>query len=157
MQRYVHATFCDDIREETGGKLTLVGIYAGSLLVPMLPVVVPRLCVLIEACTPLSEPFERLALKVFAGQRVLAQSELTPEQMVQALAATVPAGSHGRERTQRVSARLVLNALRLEGPMRIQVHVHTGDREFHANGLDVGLIAQAPSPGIAPPAGSRRH
>jgi hypothetical protein len=31
MTRYAHATYCDDIRQEIGGKITLVGIYSGAL------------------------------------------------------------------------------------------------------------------------------
>jgi len=34
---------CDDIRQEAGGKSTLVGVYEGSLIVPVFPIVINKL------------------------------------------------------------------------------------------------------------------
>jgi hypothetical protein len=39
---------CDDIREEVGNKLTLVGLYQDNIFVPKLPFVFPKLCVLAQ-------------------------------------------------------------------------------------------------------------
>ena len=40
---YGSVIFCDDIREEKGGKNSYMGMYNGTLLVPELPTVIPRL------------------------------------------------------------------------------------------------------------------
>ena len=64
MTRYVHATYCDDIRQEVGGKLTLVGVYNGSLLVPSFPVVLPKLCLALQVVTAVSEPLKDLTFRV---------------------------------------------------------------------------------------------
>lgn len=40
-----HVVFCDDIREEIGGKLTYVGVYRNALVISALaPVTLPQLC-----------------------------------------------------------------------------------------------------------------
>lgn len=44
MSRYLHATFCDDIRHEIGGKISLVGCYSDKLLVSEFPQRLPKLC-----------------------------------------------------------------------------------------------------------------
>jgi hypothetical protein len=44
-----HVVFCDDIREEIGGKLTYVGVYKNSLLISAVaPVTLPQLCAAIS-------------------------------------------------------------------------------------------------------------
>jgi hypothetical protein len=42
--------FCDDIRQEAGGKLTLVGVYSGVMLLhePSFPIVLPKLTMLVN-------------------------------------------------------------------------------------------------------------
>jgi hypothetical protein len=43
---YGHVIFCDDVRREIDGKLTLVGVYNGNLTVfGGFPAVLPKLCV----------------------------------------------------------------------------------------------------------------
>lgn len=42
-----HTVFCDDIRYEAGGKISLMGIYNGSLEVKELPVTMAKLCLIV--------------------------------------------------------------------------------------------------------------
>ena len=81
--RYIHAIFCDDVRHEVGGKLSLMGIYQGSmnLTVQTLPVVLPRICAVITATTPIVEPFEKLEIKVLYGETVLSESVTPVEEL----------------------------------------------------------------------------
>jgi hypothetical protein len=72
-ERFLFAQFCDDVRQEVGNKLTLVGCYSADLLVPTFPTVLPKLCVFAKAFTPVSRPFGQLTFKVFVGDRVLAE------------------------------------------------------------------------------------
>lgn len=43
-----HTIFCDDIREEIGGKVTLVGVYALYMYLAEIPCVIPKICLSIE-------------------------------------------------------------------------------------------------------------
>lgn len=71
--RFLFAQFCDDVRQEVGNKLTLVGCYGADLQVPSFPTVLPKLCVLAKAFTPVSRPFSQLTFKVFVADRMLAE------------------------------------------------------------------------------------
>jgi hypothetical protein len=43
MERYGYSIFCDDIRNEPGGKLSFVGCYnAVMLTAPRFPIVLPK-------------------------------------------------------------------------------------------------------------------
>ena len=50
MQSYGMTIFCDDIREELSGKISLIGVYGGDLVVNApFPLWLPRICFLINA------------------------------------------------------------------------------------------------------------
>lgn len=43
---YLHATFCDDVRQEVTGKMLYIGVYSGELISPAYPVLLPNLAVI---------------------------------------------------------------------------------------------------------------
>ena len=45
MNRQVFTTFCDDIRQEIGGKLSYMGVYSSDLYVGGFPITLPKFCV----------------------------------------------------------------------------------------------------------------
>lgn len=68
--RRVEVIYCDDIREETGNKVSYMGIYGGELMVDSLPTVLPKLCAAVKVVTSTREPFQSLRIRVIreAGQ-----------------------------------------------------------------------------------------
>lgn len=68
--RFLTATFCDDIRQEMGNKLSLMGCYQGELIVLAAPVVLPKLCVYASAWTPKENPFKLLTLRVVQDDEI---------------------------------------------------------------------------------------
>lgn len=71
MDRYVYSIFCDDIRQEIGNKMSLMGIYNGELHVATLPAVLSKLCVAIFCATSIENPFQSLSIKVTSDNVVL--------------------------------------------------------------------------------------
>jgi len=63
-RRWVHAIWCDDIRQEVGNKPSFMGVYTGSLVVPSLPTVLPRLAVWVNVWTPKAQPFKILKVRI---------------------------------------------------------------------------------------------
>lgn len=57
-ERYLHTMWCDDIRQEVGNKPSLMGVYTGHLVVPQLPMHLPRLGIFSILSTPLDRPFK---------------------------------------------------------------------------------------------------
>lgn len=62
--RYLHALWCDDIRQEVGNKPSFMGAYLGGMTVPTLPFMLPKLCVHAWASTPIENPFQAVTFKI---------------------------------------------------------------------------------------------
>lgn len=65
--RHLEVIFCDDIREEVGNKISFMGVYSADLTVPVLPIVLNKLCIVVRAITNNSDPFESLNVSIFQG------------------------------------------------------------------------------------------
>jgi len=86
MNRYAHAIYCDDIRQEVGGKTTLVGIYSGHCFVNTIPCALPKLCISLSLSSPKSQPIKSInAIGSFAGNEIINMA-LNEEQITQLVA-----------------------------------------------------------------------
>jgi len=65
--RHLEVIFCDDIREEVGNKLSFMGVYSADMTVPVVPIILNKLCIVVRAITENSDPFESLKVSVFQG------------------------------------------------------------------------------------------
>jgi len=59
-----HALWCDDIRQEVGNKPSFMGVYTGALVVPQLPLTLPKLCVWLTLSAPQDQPLQDLEVAV---------------------------------------------------------------------------------------------
>lgn len=81
----LHALWCDDIRQEVGNKPSFMGVYTGALVVPQLPLTLPKLCVWLTVTAPPTLALQDLvvAVKLEGGGELLRLSvpdELTPSE-----------------------------------------------------------------------------
>ena len=67
--RIATAIFCDDIRQEVGGKMSFMGCYQSELIVPSTPVVLPKLCIMATVTTPIARPFKSLTIKIMIDDK----------------------------------------------------------------------------------------
>jgi len=58
-----HIILCDDVRHETGNKLSLMGIYGRELVVSAIPAMMPHLC-LVVMLEDIVRPFKEIKAKV---------------------------------------------------------------------------------------------
>lgn len=79
--RHMWAVVCDDVRQEIGNKLSCMGIYGGEMFVSALPLVLPKLCVVLHTRTLASEPFESLVLRILKDDSELARLEVPNDQL----------------------------------------------------------------------------
>ena len=56
MSKHLHSVFCDDIRLEAGNKLSYMGVYNGTMVVPAFPYDMPRLSVVTRVVFDQEEP-----------------------------------------------------------------------------------------------------
>ncbi len=88
MDRYGYSIFCDDIRNEPGGKLSFIGCYNGVIFIAgQFPLVLPKLCVHTHIFSPASRPFKSIAVRCYlpGGDRPFAEEPIeTPKSSEQA-------------------------------------------------------------------------
>jgi hypothetical protein len=80
MNRYIHIIYCDDVRLEVGNKQSLMGIYASELWVSDCPVMLPKICIVVNVSTPVDQPFKKLILRITKDDEVLIEAPLIGDQ-----------------------------------------------------------------------------
>jgi hypothetical protein len=79
MKPLLSTIYCDDIRQEVGGKLSLIGVYNGVMFVQQFPVTLPKFWVVANYVVPRDEPPKSLKFRVFKNNEPLADLDATPE------------------------------------------------------------------------------
>jgi hypothetical protein len=63
--RVAHCVFCDDVRQELGNKLSLMGIYVGELIIAAVPpVVMPKFVIVVWVISDVDDPIKRVVTRV---------------------------------------------------------------------------------------------
>ena len=61
-----HLIVCEDIRQEAGGKKSLMGVFSSQIICPSLPLQLNRLCFRVSIETPKSRPIKSLEIEIAA-------------------------------------------------------------------------------------------
>lgn len=80
-KRWVNAIYCEDVRNELGGKTSLMGIFASEMIVPVFPATIPRLVAMVKLRTPSDELPKTVRFVIYRDDEVLAESSTTTEDM----------------------------------------------------------------------------
>lgn len=76
-KRNLHAIYCDDIRHELSGKISLIGCYSSDMFVPTFPVNLARLCVHFTFTTAKDDTFQGpLSVTLMSGETPLFKAEV---------------------------------------------------------------------------------
>jgi hypothetical protein len=146
MERYIHVTYCDDIREEVGGKHSYMGIYRSKLLVPEMPIVLPKLCIVVSLSTPVNRPFKSLSLSVLQNEVTLVHSEFADSlQADQAKAAQMIAPEDMEQGRLFAAFPIQFAPFIIQGPMKLRIHLIADGEELKGEGLNVELAKSSPS------------
>lgn len=63
MTRTIESVWCDDIRNEMSGKISLMGVYQSELIVPV-EVTIPKLCCYIMLKSPIDEKISSVVIRL---------------------------------------------------------------------------------------------
>lgn len=143
--RFVHAIFCDDIRQEVGNKVSFMGCYQGELFVPGIPVVLPKLCVQVTISTTLERPIQSLTVRLDQGSNPLAAFEVGREDFLR----SIPPAPADATRLS-ASVGVILVPFSITGPAELRVVVITEEGEMPGPRLRIKVIPK--SEAIAVPA-----
>jgi len=142
--RQVQTLFCDDIRQEVGGKLTYVGAYAGSLLVSSFPAVLPKFCVAVSVVAQSLEPGSGLVLRILRDDTVLAERSFDAAALGDAVQALQgDAESLAGDRVQVLNSFFVFSPFEIAGPCALRVRAQLGDEELRGVGLRIEQLPAA--------------
>jgi len=139
MKPFLSTIYCDDIRQEVGGKLSLMGVYNAVMFVPQFPATLPKLWILATYAVPYDEPPKSLKLRVFKNNEPLADLDAMPEYLQQLANSREPVVPMP-DGTQRVIAshmHVCFSPLVLDGPCILRVVAMTDKDEVRGLGLQV--------------------
>lgn len=129
--------FCDDVREEVGGKKSFVGCYLGSLITHTgFPIVLPTFVIHIVFSESFEDAIGPLQIKVFHEKRdgerlALLEADLPSDRLSQ---------TPGRREGDEVFTSLMTfraSPLILEEPGSLRVRAYRNNEEFKIGGLRI--------------------
>ena len=135
--RFVHAIFCDDMRQEMGKKVSFMGCYQGEMFVPFAPVSLPKLCVFVTISTPAERPFKALSIRVDQGGNTIANIETPSADWEQPIP---PAPDDVTRLLANVG--VILSPFAINEPGEIQVVITTEEGEMLGPRLRIKLAPQ---------------
>jgi len=140
MRRQISTIFCDDIRQEAGGKLSLMGVYSGVMFVPDFPIILPKLCISITAVTPSKNPFKKISFKIFKADDVLAENEIDANQLIELSKNQNNVVENDGDKIHMINMALVFAPLQIEKECVIRIRVYADDEEeLRGPGLSIKL------------------
>lgn len=139
---HIETLFCDDIRQEIGGKISLIGVYSGVLLVPEFPATLPKMCVWINIVMLAVELPSYLNLYVMKGVTSSQEVTIAKRQWV----ALPRIGedkmpTQTKEQIHTVQVALVLSPIEFDAPCILRVRIQTNDGELY--GLELKVEQQS--------------
>ncbi|BDC37725.1 DUF6941 family protein [Paraburkholderia terrae] len=108
-ERLVNVIFADDIRQEVGGKISIMGIYQTEMHLQAFPAVLPKFCAHISVYSPIDHPFSKLLIEVKRNGETIGTAEVTEDQLL----------SHPVDPPDEYSTRRTFHALMTFAPLQI--------------------------------------
>lgn len=117
----ISVIYCDDIRQELGGKHSYMGVYGADLVLPSFPTTITRLCIAMQWSDPHQHKARELNLMVLLGDaRTLLNTSIrtNPNQIAQQIC-------------------IVLDPFEVQTSTTLSVKVKGGDREYQSMPLQI--------------------
>jgi hypothetical protein len=128
------ALFCDDIRVEIGGKVSLMGLYQAEMFFPnniALPALLPKMVIVVNYYEAHGSLNEDVSFKVTYGDEnnVIAEVPVSRRDIIaeQAQAASLAEVSADSERIYNIRLPVTLSPFRIEKMGRFRVRAHYSD------------------------------
>lgn len=127
----LQAMYCDDVRQETGNKLSFMGVYRGRLIVQSFPAVLPKLNIVLNATVSSDYQFNNARCVVLRNGEVLTEIKL-PDHRGQhegwsSEDCEMKEGSSSIQRIVTVQVIMGVHNLKLDAPCVLQSRMYIGD------------------------------
>jgi hypothetical protein len=139
MTPFLSTIYCDDIRQEVGSKLSLMGVYNVVMYVPQFPATLPKLWIMATYVVAQDEPPKSLKLRVLKNNEPLADLDALPDylhELTNAREPVVPMPDGG-QRVITTHMHVCFSPLLLDGPCVLRVVAITDKGEVRGLGLQI--------------------
>jgi hypothetical protein len=134
--RYLSVMFADDIREEVGGKLSILGIYQAKMYVPELPSTLPKLAILMTAGTPCGNPFKKATFRLFRDDTVVFEFKIPEDGLKKSQEEKEQAANCGLFELQVAQ---VMAGFKIDAPCKLSAKLETEAEEIEGRILEIDL------------------
>jgi hypothetical protein len=135
---YGIATYCDDIRMEIGGKLTLVGCYTGEMTVfGNVPLVLPTFCTFVNFRVPTETEFDKIEIKLSIDLGEVSKELASAEFQNPNKGAQIEAKSQGASQHISINLPIKLSPLLIEGEGFIRCRAYIDYVEYKLGSLKI--------------------
>ncbi len=132
----VHVIYCDDIRNEEGRKISLMGIYDSELVVQSFPLTLPKLCAQILIKFPgQALPKDLLKIELLSGESPIAVFELDQKALHAVVIPDADDQVLEEERHVSIQVHFMLAPFNLEKPSILRVHCQADKKLIKGNAL----------------------
>ncbi len=141
LERFVFCQYCDDVRHEVDGKISLIGVYSGGLQVHgQPPAAIAKLFVVCHVGTPKEKPFEKLKIRVLHDAKELLSADAPTESLAES--AQRLQSPDGRGYMFTLAFPLPPIQVEKDGELSVQLETEAGSTV--ANKLQIKIAAPAP-------------
>lgn len=139
MKPSISVLYCDDIRQELGGKLSYMGVYHQRLLLEALPAVLPKLCVRVQVSVPAAEVnFDKVTIRILHDDDVVGEGVFEYSDENDAESSETGDDSH---KVITLKSHFAFSPFVINSPSVLKIRVLINDEEYRGASLD---IARAP-------------
>jgi hypothetical protein len=128
-------TFCDDVRQEAGGKLSYMGIYGANLLVPAYPAHLLKLCAVMTVRMMAGRPPKSVIFKLLREDDVIYEHAFDAKSLKKLITAQPKKGVEHRHITLGAVAQIVNVAV--SGPCLIKARAIVDGEELRGGTLEL--------------------
>lgn len=139
MNRKFDCIFADDIRNELGGKHSIIGVYNSVLSLDTAQSLIPKLAVSLTCHTDFGHPFKQIFVLVMLDDAVISQNELPAEFLERSFAENrkmlEDSGVSPDSQSYKATVNIHLNPLVIKQQSRLNVVVVADGDEIRVGSL----------------------
>lgn len=142
--KQLQSVFCDDLRQEVGGKLTYVGVYSSALWVAAFPTLLPKFVVAVTLIADSLPRIGEVEFTILRDAEVIAERTLDTAALTSASLAALQGGTGSdSEKVQVVTAYFAFSPFQIDAPCTLRVRATVDGVELKALGLRIDLLPTA--------------
>jgi hypothetical protein len=138
MAATLNAVYCDDIRVEVGGKISLMGVYQSDMIFPQFPALVPKFCSRITLRFRVDErPRESLSIQLSLDEKEIGRLEIGKQQLDEQGLPPLDPAIPDEDRFLAIQTVLAFSPFQVEAPCRLRLRAYIDGNEIKGNGLKI--------------------